>query len=117
MQASFLPTYICQFMIVFSDFPLSLLRVFHHHSRSTHLDHSTLESSLRMAMLHQLKEELISSIEIVFASNKLNWLLLFGPVAIFGNAMNFGEAACFFFAGFALIPCAERYVRNFAKKS
>lgn len=117
MQASFLPTYICQFMIVVFRLSSLFASCFPTSFTSTHLDHSTLESSLRMAMLHQLKEELISSIEIVFASNKLNWLLLFGPVAIFGNAMNFGEAACFFFAGFALIPCAERYVRNFAKKS
>ena len=45
------------------------------------------------------------------ANNKLNWLLVLGPVALMGDATGLlGETACFAFSGLALIPCAERYV-------
>jgi len=55
-----------------------------------------------------LSRELVYSSELLF-NNKLNWLLLLGPVALLGNAMGFlGEAVCFAFSGIALIPCAER---------
>ena len=44
-------------------------------------------------------------------NNKLNWLLVLGPIALVGDAMGWlGETACFAFSGLALIPCAERYV-------
>jgi len=43
------------------------------------------------------------------ANNKLNWLLVLGPVALMGDATGLlGETACFAFSGLALIPCAER---------
>jgi hypothetical protein len=54
--------------------------------------------------------ELWESSELI-VNNKLNWLLVLGPVALFGDAFGLlGEAACFAFSGIALIPCAERYV-------
>ncbi len=56
--------------------------------------------------------ELWESSELIF-NNKLNWLLVLGPVALFGKATNLlGEAACFAFSGIALIPCAERCVQE-----
>ena len=55
-----------------------------------------------------LSRELMNSSELLF-NNKLNWLLLLGPLALVGDATGFlGEAACFAFSGIALIPCAER---------
>ena len=42
-------------------------------------------------------------------NNKLNWLLVMGPIALLGDATGLlGETACFAFSGIALIPCAER---------
>jgi Ca2+/H+ antiporter len=42
-------------------------------------------------------------------TKKLNILLLFGPLAMFGSSTGaFGEFFTFLFAGLALIPCAER---------
>jgi tyrosyl-tRNA synthetase len=42
-------------------------------------------------------------------NNKLNWLLIMGPIALLGDATGLlGETACFAFSGIALIPCAER---------
>lgn len=42
-------------------------------------------------------------------NRKLNILLLFGPLAMFGSSTDaFGEFFTFLFAGLALIPCAER---------
>ncbi|KAL3911161.1 MAG: hypothetical protein SGILL_007391 [Bacillariaceae sp.] len=56
----------------------------------------------------ELSRELMGSSELLF-NNKLNWLLLLGPLALVGDATGFlGEAACFAFSGIALIPCAER---------
>jgi hypothetical protein len=55
-----------------------------------------------------LSRELVSSSELLF-HNKLNWLLILGPVALLGDATGFlGEPICFAFSGIALIPCAER---------
>ncbi|KAL3925738.1 MAG: hypothetical protein SGARI_005793, partial [Bacillariaceae sp.] len=55
-----------------------------------------------------LSREVMISSELLF-NNKLNWLLLLGPLALVGDATGFlGEAACFAFSGIALIPCAER---------
>jgi hypothetical protein len=52
--------------------------------------------------------EFYTSSTLLF-DNKLNWLLVLGPVALLGDATGFlGEAACFAFSGIALIPCAER---------
>lgn len=45
----------------------------------------------------------------IVMNNKLNWLLILGPIALLGDAMGFlGETLCFAFSGLALIPCAER---------
>ena len=55
-----------------------------------------------------LFRELWSSTDLLFQT-RLTWLLLFGPLALFGDATGcLGEALCFFFSGIALIPCAER---------
>ena len=55
-----------------------------------------------------LLQELWLSTELLFQS-RLTWLLLLGPLALFGDATGiFGEALCFAFSGIALIPCAER---------
>eukprot|EP00531_Pseudo-nitzschia_arenysensis_P017992 CAMPEP_0116134324 /NCGR_PEP_ID=MMETSP0329-20121206/10583_1 /TAXON_ID=697910 /ORGANISM="Pseudo-nitzschia arenysensis, Strain B593" /LENGTH=615 /DNA_ID=CAMNT_0003629023 /DNA_START=310 /DNA_END=2156 /DNA_ORIENTATION=- len=40
--------------------------------------------------------------------NKLNWLLILGPIALIGDAFSLNETLCFAFSGLALIPCAER---------
>lgn len=59
-----------------------------------------------------LAEELWASTDYIFQS-RLTWLLLLGPVAIVGDSLGLlSEATCFAFSGIALIPCAERYVRN-----
>lgn len=53
-------------------------------------------------------KELSISLKIIF-NNQLNWLLVFAPIALFGaKTEKLGEAACFLFAGLALIPFAER---------
>jgi len=45
----------------------------------------------------------------IVADNKLNWLLVMGPIALLGDATGLlGETACFALSGLALIPCAER---------
>ena len=58
--------------------------------------------------LLSLKDELVASTDLLFQS-KLNYLLVLGPLAVVGNASGLvPEALCFFCAGVALIPCAER---------
>ena len=72
--------------------------------------HGSAPSSRRgcCGWFSDLSRELVMSTELLF-SNKLNWLLLLGPLALAGDATGFlGEAACFTFSGIALIPCAER---------
>ena len=60
-------------------------------------------------ILDLIKDLFVSS--GVVLNNKLNWLLILGPVALLGDALGFlNEALCFAFSGLALIPCAERYV-------
>ena len=57
-----------------------------------------------------LIKDLFASSGVVL-NNKLNWLLILGPIALVGDALGFlNEALCFAFSGLALIPCAERYV-------
>jgi hypothetical protein len=74
---------------------------------STENDHGNM-ASRRGNFFSNLSRELMNSSELLF-NNKLNWLLLLGPVALVGDATGFlGEAACFAFSGIALIPCAER---------
>jgi len=52
--------------------------------------------------------ELRISAELVF-SQKITWLLVFGPLAVMGDYLGvLSESICFVFAGLALIPCAER---------
>jgi hypothetical protein len=71
-------------------------------------------ASLVSSFFTGLSHDLWMSFDLLF-NNKLNWLLLLGPVALLGDAMGFlGEAACFAFSGIALIPCAERYVSYLA---
>ncbi len=60
-------------------------------------------------ILDLIKDLFVSS--GVVLNNKLNWLLILGPIALLGDALGFlNEALCFAFSGLALIPCAERYV-------
>jgi hypothetical protein len=71
-------------------------------------------TSLVSSFFTGLSHDMWMSFDLLF-NNKLNWLLLLGPVALLGDAMGFlGEAACFAFSGIALIPCAERYVSYLA---
>jgi hypothetical protein len=52
--------------------------------------------------------EVWTSSEMLF-SNRITWLLVLGPIALFGDATGLlGEPACFALSGIALIPCAER---------
>jgi len=45
----------------------------------------------------------------IVIKNRLNWLLVLGPIALFGDATGIlGKTLCFIFSGLALIPCAER---------
>ena len=45
----------------------------------------------------------------MLSQTKVSWLLVAGPLALFGDATGiFGEALCFSLSGIALIPCAER---------
>jgi hypothetical protein len=53
-------------------------------------------------------QEVWTSSALLFSS-RITYLLVLGPVALFGDATGMlGEAACFAFSGIALIPCAER---------
>jgi len=61
-----------------------------------------------LAVIADVAKEMWLSTDLLFQS-KLTWLLLLGPLALFGDATGiFGEALCFFCSGVALIPCAER---------
>ncbi len=56
------------------------------------------------------KDEVRSSITLM-KGTKLNYLLVFAPLAVVGSKSGWlGEFQCFCCAGLALIPCAERYV-------
>jgi hypothetical protein len=79
----------------------------HHHHH--HSPHSPAHSSPGLCgWFSDLSRELVSSSELLF-QNKLNWLLLLGPIALLGDATGWlGEPICFAFSGIALIPCAER---------
>ena len=75
-------------------------------------DHSNPHRNSGGNLFTNLSRELMNSSELLF-NNKLNWLLLLGPLALVGDATGFlGEAACFAFSGIALIPCAERCVQE-----
>ena len=83
------------------------------------LQEQSTASSSWYSSLRTLKDEVLSSADIVFQT-KLTWLLVLGPIAILGEATgSLGEASCFFCAGIALIPCAERCVvcQDFARVS
>ena len=55
-----------------------------------------------------IKDEILYSF-ILMRDSKLNFLLAFAPIAVFGSRMGIlGEFQCFCCAGLALIPCAER---------
>jgi hypothetical protein len=73
-----------------------------------HLHNHPQSSPGLCSWFSDLSRELVSSSELLF-HNKLNWLLLLGPVALLGDATGWlGEPICFAFSGIALIPCAER---------
>jgi hypothetical protein len=73
------------------------------------VSHTPTNAVLRLAVT-TCWDEIWSSTELLF-QNKLTWLLLFGPVAVYGDSTGFiGESICFVCAGLALIPCAERCV-------
>jgi Ca2+/H+ antiporter len=57
--------------------------------------------------MNNIRHDVIISTELIFRS-RLTWLLVFGPIALIGKAGEFGESACFIFAGLTLIPLAER---------
>lgn len=55
-----------------------------------------------------MKDEVLYSL-MLMRDSKLNLLLAFAPLAVFGSRMGIlGEFQCFCCAGLALIPCAER---------
>ncbi len=54
-----------------------------------------------------MHNECMKSTEIMFR-NRLNWLLICGPLALIGKSANFDESLCFLLAGLALVPLAER---------
>ena len=71
---------------------------------------STMEAEMNGDEISDLsfKEEAYTSLQIV-GDNKLNWLLLCGPVAFLGSYFGIlGETSCFCLSGLALIPCSER---------
>ncbi|CAB9516045.1 Vacuolar cation/proton exchanger [Seminavis robusta] len=71
------------------------------------VSHTPTNAILRLAVT-TFWEEVWASTELLFQS-KLTWLLLMGPIAVFGDSTGLvGEATCFTCAGLALIPCAER---------
>mmetsp|Transcript_29245 Transcript_29245/g.60784 ORF Transcript_29245/g.60784 Transcript_29245/m.60784 type:complete len:694 (+) Transcript_29245:164-2245(+) len=70
---------------------------------STHVDDNDNANYMR-----QMHRQCMTSIELIF-SNKITWLLVFGPMALVGKSSGLlGEATCFVMAGLALIPLAER---------
>eukprot|EP00555_Chaetoceros_dichaeta_P005978 CAMPEP_0198268278 /NCGR_PEP_ID=MMETSP1447-20131203/36497_1 /TAXON_ID=420782 /ORGANISM="Chaetoceros dichaeta, Strain CCMP1751" /LENGTH=601 /DNA_ID=CAMNT_0043959231 /DNA_START=46 /DNA_END=1851 /DNA_ORIENTATION=- len=71
---------------------------------------STDVNSRAVKLLHfsTIWDEFAESARIL-SNTKLNWLLLFAPLAMVGSHFELiGEAPCFCFAGLALIPFAER---------
>jgi len=71
---------------------------------------STDVNSRSVKLLHfsTIWDEFAESARIL-SNTKLNWLLLFAPLAMVGSHFELiGEAPCFCFAGLALIPFAER---------
>lgn len=91
-----------------------------HHDDSDRIDHdlihdedghsrqaSNANGGISGYFLDLIKDLFVSS--GVVLNNKLNWLLILGPIALVGDALGFlNEALCFAFSGLALIPCAER---------
>lgn len=71
------------------------------------VSHTPKNAVLRLAVT-SFWEEVWASTEMLFQS-KLTWLLLVGPIAVYGDSTGYiGESTCFICAGLALIPCAER---------
>ena len=55
-----------------------------------------------------LRREILISTDLILRRQKLNYLLLFAPLAIVGKSYEWlGESSCFVLAGLALIPLAE----------
>lgn len=72
---------------------------------------SAVDEQQHNGEMPSLRDEIWSSMDSMFSSNRLTVLLVLGPVALVGRSLGaLGEPACFAFAGLALIPCAERYV-------
>ena len=59
-----------------------------------------------MDTLQTLRHEVLISVDLILRK-RLNWLLIFAPVAMMGKGGLLGEASCFVLAGLALIPLAE----------
>ena len=53
-----------------------------------------------------LLHECLTSVDLILRK-RLNWLLIFAPIAILGKSGLLGESSCFVLAGLALIPLAE----------
>ena len=71
------------------------------------VSHTPTNAILRLAVT-TFWDEIWASTELLFQS-KLTWLLLVGPIAVYGDSTGYiGESTCFICAGLALIPCAER---------
>eukprot|EP01082_Thalassiosira_pseudonana_P004929 g4582.t1.1.5e174189 g4582 g4582.t1 contig15:1336078-1337697(-) len=71
-------------------------------STNENTPNSTLQSDI-----NKLQQECLASTELIFRK-KLNWLLVFAPIALMGKSGWLGESTCFVLAGLALIPLAER---------
>jgi calcium/proton exchanger cax len=70
-------------------------------STNENTPNSTLQSDI-----NKLQQECLASTELIFRK-KLNWLLVFAPIALMGKSGWLGESTCFVLAGLALIPLAE----------
>ena len=78
--------------------------------------HQNSSASLLRVAVMTFWDEVWASTELLFQS-KLTWLLLVGPVAVYGDSTGYiGESTCFICAGLALIPCAERYVTRLVNR-
>lgn len=73
---------------------------------------NTIKSSFNIcSFIKDVASEFRESVGPVLLSNKMNWMLLFGPVALFFHSFYEGNnvsSLSFVLAALTLIPCAER---------